>query len=160
MIIRFVYIIFLGLLIATFIGVGIAAFYKEPRSPEPYYAPKVAVPDDSSTESARFQQEENIRQQNEWKLHDEKRRAYNRDVSAITLGFFVVLFVISLVFLNKIYIISDGILLGSLFTLIYSIIRGFESQDETFRFIVVAVGLVIALILGYLKFVKVLPKKA
>jgi hypothetical protein len=52
---------------------------------------------------------------------------------------------------------ADGILLGGVFTAAYSIIRGLMSEDSRFRFLIVAVGLAIALILGYLKFIR--PKE-
>lgn len=54
---------------------------------------------------------------------------------------------------NLIYI-ADGVLLGGVLTLLYSIVRGFGSQDTMFRFVVVSIGLVIALLLGYIKFIK------
>jgi hypothetical protein len=50
--------------------------------------------------------------------------------------------------------IADGILLGGVFTTIYGIIRGLMSEDTKFRFIIVTVGLIIALVLGYIKFIK------
>ncbi len=51
-------------------------------------------------------------------------------------------------------IISDGLLLGGVFTLGYSIIRGFAGDDDKFRFFVVIVGLVVTVVLGDLKFIR------
>lgn len=157
MILRLVYIIFLGLLLATFIGVGIAAFYPSPVVPEPDLSYSKIAPREGTTEAAQLQEQE-IRNQKVWQEHNKKTQLYSRNVSAIALGFAIILLIVSLTLFNKILIISDGILLGSVFTLIYSIIRGFESQDEKFRFIVVTIGLIIALFLGYIKFVKTIKK--
>lgn len=158
-VIRFAYMLFLGLLVATFIGVGVAAFYKPPKMPgSDMVSPARVVPDakvnpESATQSAEAVVQDTAYQK-EWEAFSEKQKIYDRNVSAIVLGFAVALFVVSLLFFKKILIISDGLLMGSVFTLIYSIVRGFNSQDEIFRFFVVSIGLVIALILGYLKFVK------
>jgi hypothetical protein len=50
--------------------------------------------------------------------------------------------------------IADGILLGGVFTTMYSIIRGLMSEDSQFRFLIVVIGLGIALALGYIKFIR------
>jgi hypothetical protein len=42
-------------------------------------------------------------------------------------------------------------------TLIYSVIQGFGTEDNMFRFLVVSAGLFISLVLGYIKFIK--PKE-
>jgi len=60
----------------------------------------------------------------------------------------------SLTFFKKILIIADGLLLGGLLTLIYSVMRGFGTEDNILRFIVVTVGLIISLFLGYVKFIR------
>jgi hypothetical protein len=52
---------------------------------------------------------------------------------------------------------ADGLLLGGVFTLAYAVGRGFMADDK-FRFVAVSVSLVIALVTGYLKFVRPLEK--
>lgn len=79
---------------------------------------------------------------------------YNRNVSLIALVFSLVTLVIALGFAQKLTVIADGLLLGGVFTLLYSIGRGLASEDPQFRFIVTTVGLIIALVLGYLKFIR------
>jgi hypothetical protein len=59
-----------------------------------------------------------------------------------------------LIFFKKIMVIADGVLLGGVLTLTYSIVRGFNTNDDIYRFLVVGAGLAAAMILGYLKFVK------
>ena len=54
---------------------------------------------------------------------------------------------------EKLDAIADGLLIGGLFTLVYSIGWGFSAEDNTYRFLVVTVGLLVALGLGYAKFI-------
>ena len=59
-----------------------------------------------------------------------------------------------LLFSKHLLVIADGAMIGGIFTLLYSIIRGFQADDAQFRFVLVTVGLIIALVLGYLKFIR------
>lgn len=67
--------------------------------------------------------------------------------------------ILSLNFSKKIPVIADGLLLGGVLTLAYSVVRGFNTNDDVFRFLVVGAGVIIAMILGYIKFVKPSRKK-
>lgn len=158
MFLKIAYTIFLSLILTTFVAVGIAAFYKEPKPPTVTTTPYKYMPAEGTTESAKLQIDSE-KNQKEWDLYQENRKIYSRNVSIIALAFSILFLALSLTVFNKLASISDGILLGSVFTLIYSIFRGFESQDDQFRFFVVLIGLLIALIVGYLKFVKVSKRK-
>ena len=155
MLIKYVYIVFLGLILATFVGVGIAAFYKGPTYPEtpstlkyerPYTDPQTGTP------SAEFIKEDQEFQAKSKQFQTEND-TYNRNVSMLSLGFALAMLVISLAFFKKIMVIADGLLLGGVLTLAYSIIRGFNTNDDIFRFLVTGAGLIVAMVLGYLKFV-------
>lgn len=156
MLIKYVYIVFLGLILATFVGVGIAAFYKGPTYPETPATLKYARPytePESATPSAEYiKEQEAFDAQN--KQFQTDNNTYNRNVSMMALGFAVVMLVLSLIFAKKIPVIADGLLLGGVLTLGYSVVRGFNTDDDAFRFLVVGAGLIIAMVLGYLKFVK------
>jgi len=158
MVLRLVYTIFLGLLLATFIGVGIAAFYKSPKQPEPFYGPTVVEPVPTATDTAKmdkFYENDRLR----WEDHSKKQRVYDRNVAAIAMIAAVIYLIAGLLLATRILLLSDGLLFGSIFTLIYSIARGFNSDDEIIRFGIVTVGLGIALVLGYIKFVRTGAKK-
>lgn len=155
MLIKYVYIVFLGLILATFVGVGIAAFYKGPKYPETPTILKYARPypeATTATPSADY-----IKQQEAFDLKSKDFQKaledYNRNVSMVSVGFAILMLVLSLTSFKQILVIADGLLLGGVLTLGYSIVRGFSSNDDIFRFLVVAVGLCTALVLGYLKFV-------
>jgi hypothetical protein len=147
--IKFVYTFFLGILIALFVGLGISTFYPAPEMPE--YPNTTWNYDREPTEEERNQQEQYDKA---IQRYDEDQRPYSRNVSIISLSIGVVLLAVSLgLERRKIRAISDGIMLGGLFTLLYSLGRGFASQDSQYVFIAVSIALVIVLYLGYRRFV-------
>ncbi|OGI27241.1 MAG: hypothetical protein A2359_00290 [Candidatus Moranbacteria bacterium RIFOXYB1_FULL_43_19] len=154
MIIKFVYTIFLALLIALFVGLGISAFYLGPK--EPQYPAELSVDKPGCEET---QEMKNTRIEFERATRDfsENFKSYSRNVSVISIIAAIIILVASLTLLSKIKMLADGILLGGVFTTIYSIIRGLMSEDTKFRFLIVTIGLLIALVLGYIKFIQ--PKK-
>ena len=161
MLIKYVYIVFLGLILATFVGVGIAAFYKGPVYPETPVSLKYARPypeATTATPSAEYIKEQEVFDQKS-KDYQEKLSKYSQNVSVISLVFAVLMMVISLTLFKKILVIADGLLLGGVLTLAYSIVRGFGSNDDIFRFLMVGAGLITAMALGYLKFVAPLNRK-
>jgi len=151
MIIKSIYTLFLALLIALFVGLGIDSFYQGPIRPE--YPVELNF--------AKQNLEPTVEQQNIEKEYYEKQKEYdalskiyNRNVSIIIIIASVIILIVSLTFMAKIKMIADGILLGGVFITAYAIIRGFMSDSSSFRFLVVTIGLIIALVLGYIKFIK------
>lgn len=158
MVLKYIYTVFLAILIVAFVGFGIAAFYKAPKYPE--YPIELSVESDpvtKTTESAELK-EQRLKFEKESRNFQEVNENYNMNVSIIALVAALIILVLSITLLSKINFISDGLLLGGVFTLIYSIIRGFGSGDEMFRFIVVSVGLIITIFLGYWRFVRIQAK--
>lgn len=154
MIIKLIYTLFLALLVALFVGLGISAFYPAPKAPE--YPMELQVQDMQKAEcnvsvETKALRERNIKAQ---KAYEEESKIYNRNVSIISLVAAIIILVLSLTLLAKINMIADGILLGGVFAAVYSIIRGIMSENTQFRFIIVVVGLAIALTLGYIKFIR------
>jgi len=78
----------------------------------------------------------------------------------MSLAAAIAILLVSLTIIRNLAYIADGVLLGGVLTLLYSIVRGFGSEDEKFRFIVVSIGLITALALGYIKFLRGNPKKS
>ncbi|HVA96333.1 MAG TPA: hypothetical protein VND99_01640 [Candidatus Acidoferrales bacterium] len=154
MILKVIYIFFIGILLATFVGVGIAAFYTGPKFPDQpallkYCAPEIAQ---SASKYAEFKKDA---QAYDFKVqqYQLESQVYNRNVSIVSLIAAIIIVILSLTFFKKILVIADGLLLGGVVTLLYSIIRGFQSEDNMFRFFVVTVGLVVSIWLGYIKFI-------
>ncbi|MDO8504098.1 MAG: hypothetical protein Q7S60_05450 [bacterium] len=155
MIVRIAYTVFIGILLATFVGVGIAAFYPGPKQPE--YPIELTKPRPIGSDGEQWTEEEIKKQQEsekERRVFEKQSQIYSKNVSIIAVSASVIILAISLIFLKTILFLADGLLLGGVLTLLYSIIRGFQSEDEKFRFIVVSIGLAIALFLGYIKFIK------
>jgi hypothetical protein len=146
---KLVYTFFLGILLAVFIGVGISTFYPGPKAPEfptelNNYGKEMTVQQEAK------QREFDVKMEQ----HNKEMRPYNRNVSIITLVAAVGFLVLSIIFEKRIKVIADGVMLGGLFTLLYSIGRGFASEDNKYVFMVITVGLLVALYLGYHRFVK------
>lgn len=158
MALRIIYTLFLGIFLAIFIGVGIAAFYPSPKYPEMPAILKYCSPDIAQS-AAKFS---DYKQQAEKfdaaeKVYMKQTQTYNRNVSIATIVAAIIIVVASLTLFKTIALLADGLLLGGVLTLIYSVFRGFGTEDNTFRFIVVAIGFAVSLFLGYMKFIR--PKE-
>lgn len=143
-----IYTLFLGLILALFVGLGVNTFYEAPKMPE---FPQI----DYSFNEEGPSEEQQKAQENfdkEFKQFDSDNKTYNRNVSIITLAASVVMLVISFALERKNAVISGGVLLSGVFLLAYSIIRGLMADDSKYTFATVAAGALIALYLGYRHF--------
>jgi hypothetical protein len=156
MILKYIYTIFLALLVALFVGLGIDAYYPGPKVPEEPVILQTEKPGCEDTAELKAARQEFNQDQ---KDYADQSRPYNRNVSIFSLAAAIVILIASLTLLSKIKMIADGILLGGVFTTAYSIIRGLMSEDTKFRFLIVTIGLIIALVLGYIKFIQPKEKK-
>ena len=145
--IKHIYTVFIGVLLATMVGVGVAAFYSGLRAPE--YPIRQEAVDAKCSPTA-----EEIQYEKDHRVYVQQNKIYSRNVSMVVLILSVVVLVTSLTILSRLQVISDGLLLGGLLTQVYSVIRGFESEDSKFRFLVVLIAMTTSLIVGYLKFIK------
>ncbi|MCR4326061.1 MAG: hypothetical protein NUV52_00195 [Candidatus Roizmanbacteria bacterium] len=148
---KFIYTVFVGVLIATFIGLGIDTLYPAPEFP--MYSGMSYKQNVSEIERNKYEQEQEAYQKKN-EQYQQDMKVYNRNVSMIALAAAVVTLAVGLLFSKNLLVIADGAMVGGIFTLLYSVIRGFQADDAQFRFVLVTVGLVIALVLGYLKFIR------
>jgi hypothetical protein len=153
MIIKPVYTIFLAILVVLFVGLGIDAFYAAPKPP----TYPVELQTKPITEPTAQQDQITIAFDQAQKKYESDMKTYNQNVSIVSLLASIIILIVSLTLVNKIEIIADGILLGGVFTVMYSIVRGTMTENSQFRFLIVTIGIVIAFILGYIKFIR--PKK-
>ncbi|SRR5581483_2716645 len=148
--IRYMYVFFVGIFLAIFVGLGISVFYQEPTPPQAL-AVMSSIGKDGPTAT---QQKEidtfNARQQ----AYDTAMTNYNRNVALIILIAAVLILAIALIFAQKLDVIANGILLGGIFTLLYGIGRGMATDNNKFRFLVAAIGLGVTLLLGYTKLIR------
>ena len=155
--IKIIYTFFIGVLLAIFVGVGIAAFYPEPKQPErPMLLKLYKLPTDPSADPAILAQIQEAQEQYDvvMETYTEQLNHYNRDVSIISLVSAILILILSLTLTRKLLVVADGLLLGGVITLLYSVVRVFGSGDDKLRFGIVTVGLAISLLLGYLEFTK------
>ncbi len=151
-----IYSVFLGLLLALFIGLGINTFYEGPKQPD-YPEMNYAYSKEGEPNEVEIQKQKDF--DASFKKYNDLSETYSRNVSVVALIAAIGMLVVGLLFEKRNDVIGGGVLIGGLFTLLYSIIRGFVSTDTKYTFIVVTVGVLVALYLGYHKFSQAKPNK-
>ena len=174
MFVRVLYCIFLGLLVALFVGWAMSAWFPTPRWETVYRdfeqnmgEPAAPSPDElnlitADQRTARIQQYETDRAAYvEWQTnHDARDEEFKKisdkqgvTVALISMLIAVVVTSVSLLYSGKLQVITEGLLLGGIFTLIYSI--GWTLfRAPTVAVLIVGVSLVVTIVIGYIKFVK------
>ena len=150
---KIIYSLFLGVILAIFVGVGISTFTGSPEYPD--YPENLARLD--IAELNEQQKAEQMAYEQQVQAVEEEMDKHNRNVSIIATVIAVAFMAVGLIYAHKIDVIADGVLLGGVFTLLYGLGRGLATGDEIFRFLVVTVGVVAAIGLGYWRFVKQAP---
>lgn len=146
---KIVYTFFLGALLALFVGMGIQTFYPGPDRPDYPVALQTGPRPDGPTAEDQEVERQFFQQLEQWR---EEQQDYNRDVGVMALVGAVLLLVLSLVLEKRNRVLTNGVMLGGLFTLFYAIGRSFASTETTMTFIAVGVGLVVVLVLGHRRF--------
>ena len=181
MIIKVLYSLFLGVLVVLFVGWLMAALFPTPQWDSEYpgverYGWGSPAPDKPTAEEleglssaerrAAFRDYEAKRKQHEAeedaqkkehqkleKAFSEKTEKHGREVALLSLLIAVVVVALSVGFSSKLPVISEGLLLGGLFTLIYSIGWSFVRSPKV-AVVPVGVGLIVTIALGYKRFVR------
>ncbi len=155
---------FLGLMFTAFAGVGVYTFHPPPveydaqikeldRREQEIMAVK---PADSLTAGDREELQGIIRQRNE--LEDEAREArqpWERSTSIVLIICATLAMAVSLIRADRLPVISNGLLLGGVFTMLYGVGWIVATDTSVARFVVMTIALVITLALGYTRFVRV-----
>lgn len=147
------YIIAIGLLFAAVVGLGVEAFYPQPKYPEYPTELKYLSSENNSEEVKEAQKKFDA----ETNAYMETSNNYNRNVSLILIGAALVILATSIIWVGGIEVIGDGLTLGGVFTLLYGLGRALAGGDEKVRFLAVAFGLVVLVFLAYWKFIR--PEK-
>lgn len=162
---------FLGLMVLAVVGVGVNTFYPSPA--ETYQKEMTQIqrqmetlnmksPTGMPTDAAdkakleRLQAQQNALQD---KI-DTLMKGWARTTSIVLVLFATLVMGVSLIMSEQLRVISNGLLLGGLFIMIYGVGWVIFSGQSTARFVVVLFALVVALTLGYLKFVRSREAKA
>ncbi len=156
---------FLGLMLVAFIGVGVNTFY-----PSPYEDANTELntlyQQQGDIESSRGQDGElSAAQQSELddvraeiatmeQERSDSEEGWARNTSIILILFATGVMGISLVRSEELRIISNGLLLGGLFTMVYGVGWVIAGGGSVARFGVMTFALVVTFVLGYLRFVR------
>jgi len=160
---QIIFSIFLGIMVMAFIGVGVYTFYPTPdpvgqeelqelyRQQEDIqrFKDPTALTDAERDRLAAVQAD--IR-----KVEDRleaQREVWGRNTSIILIAFATLTMAISLIRADQLPVISNGLLLGGVFTMIYGVGWIVATGTSYARFVVMTVALVITLALGYVRFV-------
>jgi hypothetical protein len=160
---RTIFSFFLGLMLVAFAGVGVYTFHPPPgefntqirelnRREEMI---RDSRPADQLAEEDRAQ----IREVNEERYAQqdalrEAQRPWGRTTSIILMVTATLAMAVSLIRADQLPVISNGLLLGGVFTMLYGVGWIIATDVSKARFVVMAIALVITLALGYVRFVR------
>jgi uncharacterized protein HemX len=161
---------FLGLMVLAFIGVGVNTFYQSPMDRVQPKLDEYSRQIDSlmvktegrsldATNQAKMDRLSAQRNDLERSIQSEMKD-WARTTSIILVIFATLVMSVSLIRSEQLRVLSNGLLLGGLFTMLYGIGWVIFSGNSTARFAVMAFALVVAIGLGYLKFVRQRAEKA
>jgi hypothetical protein len=158
-----IFSIFLGLMLSTFAGVSVYTFYGPPEGPDDQMqelsreerAIRDASPAGELPEGDRQRlQDIAVERDALRETAEQERRPWSRNTSVILIAFATLTMAVSLVRADELPVISNGLLLGGLFTMVYGIGWIVVTDTSFTRFVVLTVALAITLGLGYLRFVR------
>lgn len=150
--VKIIYAVLLGVILAFFIGLGIEAFYPTEKYPETPAIMQYSKSDGTNRSAEEVKAQQDYDQIT--KDYQTRNSKHARNVSMAAIVGSIIYMTLSLWIFNKKEVFANGFLIGSLFTLIYGIMLGFESDDNKFVFVIVSIGLAAALVLGYFKFLR------
>lgn len=160
---------FLGLMLTAFVGVGVYTFHPPAKELDRQIQEldrreqeiQIKSPQDVQTEADR---EESRRiAESRRQLYDAaqaRREAWGRSTSIILVVLATSIMAVSLVRADQLPVISNGLLLGGVFTMVYGVGWIIATDTSVARFAVLAVALAITLGLGYARFVRRRPLPA
>ena len=155
---------FLGLMVLAFIVVGVITFYPSPNQDrdskiEQLNREQQAIysANDGKTLSAEDQaQVDDIQKQIDAisLANQAEYELWARNVSIVLIVFATLVMGISLIRSEQLRVISNGLLLGGLFTMVAGVVWVLTSGESMARFVVILFAFAVTLGLGYLKFVR------
>lgn len=159
-----IFAIFLGLMVTAFVGVGVYTFYPPPRTQfedrltdldRRHQALAVSKAPDALTADDRAEMQRLTDERNA--LMDQSRAAsdvWGFRTSLILIVLATVAMAVSLVRAAQLPVVSSGLLLGGVFTMVYGTGWIVATNTSLARFVVITAALAITIGLGYLRFVR------
>ncbi|PKQ17010.1 MAG: hypothetical protein CVT67_02385 [Actinobacteria bacterium HGW-Actinobacteria-7] len=161
---QIIFSFFLGLMVLALIGIGVNTFYPSPQSgtdkaQQKLYSEQQLLDRKSSgtTMSAADQARYAELQKEIDALNNRTQDAmqgWQRNTSIVLIVFATLVMSVSLVRSEQLRVISNGLLLGGLFTMVYGVGWMISSGESIARFVVIVFAFGVTVALGYLKFVR------
>ena len=155
---------FLGLMVTSFVGVGVYTFYP---SPERVFRDRVEMLNRQQQEIRNSKAPVDLTPEDRAKIQglqkaldesqDESRaasEAWGRRTSIILIALATLAMAVSLLRAVQLPVISNGLLLGGAFTMIYGVGWIIATDTSTARFFVMTAALATTVGLGYVRFVR------
>jgi hypothetical protein len=165
-----IFAVFLGLMITAVVGVGVYTFMPNPADDvqeqiEALYEQRNSIQGCSEFTGCRPTEDLTAEEQaqlatidaRERELRDQQQReqeSWAQRTSIVLIVIATALMVVSLLLGDALTVLSNGILLGGLFTMLYGVGWGIASGNSVTRFLVLVAALVVSLVLGYAKFAR------
>ncbi|HHT26362.1 MAG TPA: hypothetical protein GXZ82_03800 [Firmicutes bacterium] len=158
-----IFAFFLGLMVTAFVGVGVYTFYPPPERESELLNELIDQMDEirgsravsELTEAEKERYDTLSEQRSElYAAYYKAQQAWLRNSSILLVMLATVIMAISLISAEKLSLISNGLLLGGVFTMLYGVGWSLVAESTIGRFIVIAIGLAITIALGYIRFVR------
>jgi hypothetical protein len=168
-ILQVIYAVFLGGLITAITVVGLTTFYPvgddalveriaelDERESQIFAC---QGPDGCEPTPAQLAEaDELVRERSDlYEQQQDLRRAWERTAGLIAVGLATGLLALSLVRWDRAIVVSNGLLLGGLFTMVYGVGLTIAGGEDVLRFVILLAALAIVVVLGYLRFARVGP---
>ena len=167
-----IFAVFLGLMITAVVGVGVYTFHPNPGEEtqdqiQALYDERAAIdgcsgptPDQcrawnqlTPAEQARTKAID-VQVTTLQRVAEERSSQWRMSTSVVLIVIATMLMGLALALGDSVFVLSNGILLGGLFTMLYGVGWGLASGNSVTRFLVLVAALGVSLLLGYLKFVR------
>ncbi len=154
---------FLGLMVLAFIVVGVITFYPAPSQKYEDQMQKLSRQQErynmkQLTSLTPAEQAEMRRIQDKMDALNRKQQAeqevWARNTSIILILFATAVMAVSLIRSEQLRVLSNGLLMGGLFTMVAGVVWVLFAGESVARFIVILFAFVATLALGYVKFVR------
>ena len=138
-VLKIIFTLFIGVMVALFVGFGIEAFYPSPVYPDIVWQENMTAAQDAAMQAAQT-------------AYDESVRLHNQIVSIVVTAVAVIVMVGSMFLEKRNRTLTNGLLLGGLFSLVYGSTVGFSAGSALVTFITVGVGLIAVIVVGVRRF--------
>ncbi len=167
-----IFAVFLGLMITAVVGVGVYTFHPNPgegtqEQVQALYDQRAAIDGCSGPSPGKCRSWDELTAAERSRAEaidaqvatlqraaEEQSSQWRMSTSVILIVIATLLMAVALALGDAVAVLSNGILLGGLFTMLYGVGWGLASGNSVTRFAVLVAALVVSLALGYLKFVR------